>query len=146
LTVTPEGSFTNPINFSCSGLPNLASCSFSPASLTPDTNTVATTLTITTVGQAASLAAPPLGRHSNPLYAVWLVLPAMLLGMVGMTAPKRGKLLSWGFALLLVGGCLLQAACGGGAGRNTPTGTYSVTVTGAAGSTQHTTILTLTIQ
>jgi hypothetical protein len=74
--------------------------------------------------------APPalLGRRSNPLYAIWLVLPAMLLGMVGIAAPKRRKLLSCWLAFLLVGGCLLQAACGGG--------TYSVAIAGAAGSTQ----------
>jgi CII-binding regulator of phage lambda lysogenization HflD len=146
LTVTPQGSFAGPINFSCSGLPNLAGCSFSPASLTPNTSTVTTTLTITTAGQAASLAPPQLGRHSNPRYAIWLVLPAMLLGTVGLAAPKRRKLLSCCFAFLPVGGCLLQAACGGSAGRGTPTGTYSVTVTGGASTTQHTTILTLTIQ
>src|SRR5207245_9508082 len=32
LTVTPQGSFTSPISFSCSGLPALAGCAFSPAS------------------------------------------------------------------------------------------------------------------
>jgi len=76
----------------------------------------------------------------------------MLLGRVGMAAPKRRKLLSYCLAFVLVGGCLLQVACGGGSngggsGRGgTPPGTYTVTVTGAAGSTQHTTAVTLTVQ
>src|ERR1019366_6942024 len=148
LTVTPQGSFTNTISFSCSGLPALAGCAFSPATITPKTSTVTTTLTISTAGHAASLGAPPIGRRSTPLYAVWLVLPAMLLGMVGMAAPKRSKLLSCCLAFLLVGGCLLQAACGSGSssGGGTPTGTYTVTVTAGAGSTQHPATLTLIVQ
>jgi hypothetical protein len=146
LTVTPQGSFTSPISFSCGGLPTLASCTFSPPTLTPNTSTVTTTLTIATAGRSASLAPPRLGRRSQPLYAIWLVLPAMLLGMVRMTAPNRRKLLSCGLAFLLVGGCLLQAACGGSGGGRTPAGSYTVTVTGGAGSTQHPAILTLTVE
>ncbi|MFZ0823455.1 MAG: SBBP repeat-containing protein, partial [Terriglobales bacterium] len=151
LTVTPQGSFTSPISFSCSGLPALAGCTFKPASVTPNSSTATSTLTITTTAQTASLASP-YGRRS-PLYAMWLVLPAVLLGMVGMAAPNRRKLLSFCLAFLLVGGCLLQAACGGGSnggggggGGGTPPGTYTITVTGAAGSTQHTTAVTLTVQ
>ena len=146
LTVTPQGSFTNAINFSCSGLPAHAGCTFSPASLTPNTNTVTTTLTITTIASTASVVVPPIGGRSNPLYAIWLALPAMLLGTVAMAAPKRRKLLSCGLAFLLVGGCLLQAACGGSGGGGTPAGTYTVTVTGGAGSTQHAAILKVTVQ
>ena len=109
LTVTPQGSFTSPISFSCTGLPALAGCGFSPASVTPNSSTVTTTLTITTAAPTASLA-PPFGRRSSPLYAIWLVLPAMLLGTVGMAAPKRRKLLSYchrvptGQRLLVAGG------------------------------------------
>ena len=151
LTVTPQGSFTSPISFSCSGLPALAGCTFKPASVTPNSSTATSTLTITTTAQTASLASP-FRRRSSSLYAMLLVLPAMLLGRVGMAAPKRRKLLSYCLAFVLVGGCLLQVACGGGSngggsGRGgTPPGTYTVTVTGAAGSTQHTTAVTLTVQ
>jgi hypothetical protein len=146
LTVTPQGSFTSPINFSCSGLPNLAACAFNPTPLTPNTKTVTTTLTISTAIHAASLAPPTLGRRSIPLYAIGLVLPAMLLGTVRLAAPKRRKLLSYCLAFLLAGACLLQSACGGSGGGGTPAGAYTVTVTGGAGSTQHATILTLTVQ
>jgi hypothetical protein len=151
LTVTPQGSFTSLISFSCSGLPALAGCAFSPASVTPNSSAVTSALTITTTAQTASL--PSLfGRRSSPLYAMWLVLPAMLLGTAGMAAPNRRKRLSYCLAFLLAGGCLLHAACGGGSngsgsgGGGTPPGTYTVTVTGAAGSTQHTTMVTLTVQ
>jgi YVTN family beta-propeller protein len=155
LTVTPQGSFTSPISFSCTGLPALATCAFSPASVTPNSSTVTSTLTITTTAQAASLASP-FGRRSSPLYAIWLLLPAMLLGAMGMAAPKRRKLLSYCIVFLLVSGCLLQVACsgasnssgggGGGGTGGTPAGSYTVTVAGAAGSTQNTTTATLTVQ
>jgi hypothetical protein len=144
LTVTPQGSFTSPISFSCSGLPPLAGCIFKPPSVTPNSSTVTSTLTITTTAQLASLVSP-FGRRSSPLYAMWLVLPAVLMGTAGTAASKRRKLLSYCLAFLLVGGCLLQAACGSG-GRGTPAGTYTITVTGAASSTQHTTTVTLTVR
>ena len=161
VTVTPQGSFTSPISFTCTWLPTLAACGFSPTMVTPNTNTVTTTLTITTAAHtaahAAALVPPPFGHRSSPLYAIWLVLPAMLLGTAGMAAPNRRKLLSYCLVFLLVGGCLLQVACagtsnsgsgggGGGGTGGTPAGTYTVTVTGAAGSTQHTTTVTLTVQ
>jgi hypothetical protein len=129
-------------------LPALASCAFSPATVTPKTSSVTTKLTINTAAHSASLGAPPLGRHSTPFYAVWLVLPGIVLGMVGMAAPKRRKLLSCCLAFLLVGGCLLQVACGSGSGGavGTPPGSYTVTVMGGAGSSQHSAVLTLTVQ
>ena len=153
LAVTPQGSFTTAISFSCSGLPALAGCTFNPASVTPNSSTVNTTLTITTAANTASLARP-FGRRSSPLYAIWLVLPAMLLGTVGLAPPKRRKLLGYCIVFLLVSGCLLQVACGGtsnsggggGGTSGTPAGTYTITATGTAGSTQHATTVKLTVQ
>ena len=77
----------------------------------------------------------------------------MLLGTAGMAAPKRRKLLSYCLVFLLVSGCLLQVACSGasnggsgGGGGGTPSGSYTITVTGAAGSTQHAAPVTLIVQ
>lgn len=69
----------------------------------------------------------------------------------------RGRLVGVTLLVLLASSLLLQAACGGsgsvsgggggnGATNGTPAGTYSVIVTGNAGSVQHTTTLTLTVQ
>ena len=149
LKVTPQGSFTSPISFSCSGLPAQANCRFNPATVTPDASTVTSTVTITTTARTASLVPAPFGRRSSPVYAMWLMLPAMLLG-TGMAAPKRRKLLSCFLVFLLVSGCLLQVACGtasnSGGGGGTPAGSYTITITGAAASTQHTAAVTLTVQ
>jgi hypothetical protein len=75
----------------------------------------------------------------------------MFLGTVWMARPQGRKLLSYCLLFLLVGGCMLQGACGGVSTRavNTSTGTpadaYPIIVTGAAGSDQHTTTIRLTV-
>jgi len=151
VTVTPQGSYTSPISFSCSGLPAVAACSFSPATITPDANPATTTLTITTAAQRALLKSSPRGDGSGPLNAAlsatWLVLPGMLLGMAALAAPRRRKLLSCCLLFLVAGGCVLQSACAGVSSRNfTPAGSYTITVTGTAGSTQQAVAVTLTVR
>ena len=151
LTVTPQGSFTGAIKLACNGLPAIAGCTFTSATLTPNASTVTTALNITTAAHTTALALPPSDHRSSPLYAIWLLLPAMFLGTLGMAAPKGRKLLSYCSVFLLFGGCLLQVACGGGPSpgvnttTGTPAGTYSVIVSGIAGSNQHTTTIKLTV-
>lgn len=151
VTVAPQGTFTGTINLSCSGLPALGGCMFNPASLTPDSSSTSSTLTITTAAPNASLKRSSVGGRSHPMYGMWLVLPALLLGTIGVAAPKNRKPLSYCLVFIVVSGCLLQVACssgsngGGGGGGGTPPGTYSVVITGASGSTQHSTTVTLTV-
>ena len=81
---------------------------------------------------------------------------AILLAPLVLGRPKRGKLLSSIFLALMAGGCLLQVACTNAsmssngnvrsAAGGTPAGTYTIQVIGTAGSTQHSTTLTLTVQ
>jgi len=154
LSVTSQGAFTAPINFSCSGLPALASCGFSPATVTPSSGAVTTTLTIATAARMALLVPHAVGHRAGPLYVSCLALMAMLLAPVAPARPKRGKLGSYILVVLMAGLCLLQGACGGasinnnvpGAVGGTPAGLHTVKVIGTAGSTQHSTTLTLTVQ
>jgi hypothetical protein len=157
LTVTSQGSFTSPISFSCNGLPALASCAFSPAAVTPNSGAVTATLTIGTAARTAFLTPPAFSYQPSPLYASWLTLLAMLLTTVALIKLKRGKLQGYILVGLMAGGCLLQAACGGGSPTNnvpsvptaaggTPAGMYTVSVVATAGSMQHSTTLTLTVQ
>jgi hypothetical protein len=150
ITVAPQGSYTSPISFSCSGLPAVAACSFSPATITPDANPATTKLTITTAPQSESesalLTPDPGGDRPGPLTATWLMLPGMLLGMVALAAPKRRKLLSCCLLCLVAGGCVLQSACAGISSSNfTPAGSYTIKVTGTAGTTQQTVTVKLTV-
>jgi hypothetical protein len=78
---------------------------------------------------------------------MWLVLPGMLGGLVAIAAPRRRKLLSCCLLFLVAGGCVLQSACGTTTRTKnfTPPGSYTITVTGTAGSTQQTVAVTLTV-
>jgi len=116
---------------------------------------VSTTLTINTAASSAYLAFPARGQRSGWRPATWVFLPTMLLGMIGLGAPKRRRVLICFLVCLVATGCVLQTACttvnnttngGGGGGGGTPAGTYTVTVTGTAGSSHQTAAVTLTVQ
>jgi len=95
-------------------------------------------------------------RHASGMYAIWLLIPAIVLGSVGVAAPRRRKLFSWCVVFLLLGLSLGQVACGGGqsaAGQTsgtgtggTPAGSYNITITGTSGATQNSTSIVLTVQ
>jgi len=174
LTVTPPASAmttitTSPINgFNVTGV--TLTCSVAPAASQPATCAIGTmtvangtgtsTLTINTVGPAAALAHTADARHnSGGLYALGLILPAILLGSAGMGKQNRRKLLGVCIVFLVLSGCFFQVACssggsnggggggGGGGGTGTPAGQYTVTITGAAsGGLTHTATVNLTVQ
>jgi hypothetical protein len=110
-------------------------------------------LTVTTSGAQAALA-PALEHGSGKLFAIGLLIPAMLLGGAGLKTPNRRKLLTFCLTGLLLGGCLMEAACSSSGGKNpmsvassgTPVGTYSITVSGSSNGMQHTTSVSLTVQ
>jgi sugar lactone lactonase YvrE len=151
LTLTPQGSFASAITLSCGTMPQLATCAFTPsATVTLNGSPATATLNITTTAHTTALALVPSSRRSSLLPAVWL-LPAMFLGTVGMARPQGRKLLSYCLLFMLVGGCMLQGACGGvstpavNTSTGTPAGAYAIIVTSAAGSDQHTTTIRLTV-
>jgi glycosidase len=154
LSATSQGTFAAPINFSCTGLPALASCRFNPATVTPSSGAVTTTLTIATAAHTAFLAPPVSDYRANPLYVSWLGLVIVLIATLALARLKRRNLMSYVLVVLMTGISLLQAACGGASMNNnlpngiggTPAGTYTVVVVGTGGSTQHSTTLTLTVQ
>lgn len=155
ITIGPSGGFSQSVTLSCSGITlngwpaNSAppSCAFNPSTISKGSGT--STLTVSTMGGNASLAAPWL-RRSGLFYALWLPVAGMaLLGGFGSRRKKVGFLL----VLLALSGLMFLAACGGGGGNNrggggggTPAGTYTMKITGTAGSTAHSTTVTLAVQ
>lgn len=145
VTILGQSSYAGTVTFSpssCSGLPAKSSCAFSAASITGPGST---TLTITTT-------APQFGMlHTQP--GLWWtasggVFAAVVLFGVPLRRRNRGKLLGWITLGLLVTGL----GCGGGGGSGggtmipgTPTGTYTVKVSGTSGSLTHTSTITLTV-
>lgn len=135
ISLATQGGFASPVTFSCSsGLPAGASCSFSPASVTPP-GAASATVTITTSATTAAI------RHtsSSLLPETTLALAICCLGW-----RKRRRL---EFLLLLAvsaAGFGLLGGCGGGASTPAPV-TSTVTVTATSGSLAHSTAFSLTV-
>jgi hypothetical protein len=153
MTVSPLfGSYDNSISLACSGLPSLSSCNFFPTTLTPGSSDDTSTLTISTTTPAASLW-PALGRHPEGSgYFPWLglsVLAVVVLLFAGRTHRKPLRL--WLSVALLVFLVATQMSCGGEPQTatprpGTPTGSFTITISGTSGSLQHTATVTLTVQ
>jgi hypothetical protein len=157
VTVTSTAGFSSAVALTCSVSPAVTkgpTCSLSPASVTPPANsTAASTLTVSTTAAAARLENPFDGRGVFfativPVFGLTLVGAGM-----GSSDSRRRKL----FGLFLLGmiamSLMLMPACssssttvGGGSG-GTPTGAYTITVTGTSGgaSATGTPAITLTI-
>jgi pro-kumamolisin-like protein/Big-like domain-containing protein len=141
LTITGKTSYTGTINFtaaSCSGLPSLATCSFSPASVKGSGKT---TISIsTTAPHSAAL------QH----FGLWASGGGLLVGVVFFGLPLQFPRKRF-FALLAIACLATAVGCGGGGGGSsppvpgTPAGTYNVTVSATSSGLTHTTSFTLTV-
>jgi hypothetical protein len=133
LTVQPVGSsFTNPVTLSCpTGLPSGAQCLFTPSTpVTPNSSAVDVVLNISTVAAANAQAR---GRHV-PASILFVLAPAIVLGMLGIFSPQRKRTLLLLLVLPTVFFCFSCSGVsngGGGGGGGTPQ-TYQVTVTGTS--------------
>ncbi len=153
ITATALGSFAGTVTFACSGLPQLASCSFAQNSVQVAAGGAATTsVTIATTSSTARLIMP--GGRRRALFAFWLGLPGIGLALI-TTRVRRRVWLGMLAAMLLAS----LTACGGGGGTTatpivprpgTPAGTYTITVTASSGSgattLQRSAQITLTVQ
>ncbi|MEI9977624.1 MAG: FG-GAP-like repeat-containing protein [Edaphobacter sp.] len=168
-TMTPTGGFNQTITFACAGLPSEATCSFSPASVTPNGAPVTSQLTITTVAPVNALlhGSDPLqkrgtggaGSWSQGIWCQGSVALALFAGIfAGTRRRKIPNILR--VVIFLAAICLIPlAGCGGGTSPNsqgsttppnpgTPAGTSQVAVTasaGGSGGVQHTASLTVII-
>ncbi len=158
-TVTPQNGYNGTVNLSCTSLPAYATCSFNPASVTLDGSGKAVTaqLTIITQGPVIGIVSEnrgdaPLHPASTPAMAAIFWLPGLLLaGFLGLERKRLGRakrqLLLLALMVGLAGTIGSLSGCGGPSSSgvsstppNTPTGSYTVTVTGspAQGSAKNT--------
>jgi hypothetical protein len=141
ISVTSLNGFDSMISFACSGLPSGASCSFSPANVTPSGAGASTTLTVT-----ASTTTAALRRNSNSLFSGSVLAAALAF----FSWKRRRSQMLWLLALS-VAGLTLLSGCGSkgsptGGAPATPQPTAStITVTATSGSLQHATSLSLTV-
>jgi hypothetical protein len=139
LTVTPSNGFNSAVTFACSGLPSGATCSFSPASVTPSGATATTQLTIA----AAQSSALRTGSGS------WFPATALAVAiyLFGFRRRRLTQLFLFAIAAIALS---TVSACGGGGGGPTPTPTpiptiSVVTVTATSGSIQQSATISLTL-
>jgi uncharacterized protein YceK len=145
-TMQMQGSLSGPITFAASGLPDLASASFNPGSITPGSTSASFTMTVATQKTAW------LDQSKMP-FVFALLLPLAVFGL----DRKRGFAPKLVVVFLLCSPLIVLSGCGdrinhGGAGSGAvPTKTYPITVIGTAlnndGSLlRHTAVVTLVLQ
>jgi len=145
--------FAGPVSFSCSGLPNLAACSFSPSSLSLGTGNFSAMLTITTTASTIAALQPVRPHGKLEGYLAAFLLPGFV-GLLVCSGRRRTSLAGAIALAMLVLGFALISSCGGGGTPKTvvpgtPAGTYSVVVqasgpTGSSVSHQVNVSLTVT--
>ena len=153
ITVTPNAGFTQPVSFSCGGLPVEAACSFNPATVTPAGGPVNTTLTITTNGGPVALLSP----GSSPTMFAYALTPFGLILIGGLLYRRRADDHSLWTGLLLVFVIALVSCSssdsstppvnsgGGTPATGTPAGTSTVTVTASSGGSSSGVPIQLTV-
>ena len=141
LTVQPVGSsFNAAVTLSCSaGLPASAQCIFTPSTpVTPGTSAVDVVMNISTPAKMVDLQFR--SRHASIFYALWLLLPGIVIGWGGLgTRSKKAKIHGLASIVMLVFLTLTLLSCGGvssGGGTTPPGGgqptIYHITVTGTS--------------
>jgi hypothetical protein len=133
------GTFSSPVGLTVSGLPTGATGSFSPTSITPGSESSASTLTVqtgTTTQQTARNSAWPLAA---PVLAA--------LGLFFIPGKRRRRWITLGMLLVgSLGTLTALSGCGGGFSFVKPSQTYTLTITGTSGNDTHSTTVQLTVQ
>ena len=158
LSLMASGGFNQSVSFSCAGAPAEASCSVSPSSATPGTSVTALMVSVSTTA--------PSQTGSLRWRGMWPagVLLLVMLGALAWPPARKSHLLNsrsahpsrGGWRILVVLGAVALAVagwagCGGGAsGRvtnpGTPTGSYTLTVTGSSAYNSTTLTHSVTLQ
>ena len=148
LTVTPiNTAFASAITFTVTGLPGRSSAVFSPTSVTPGANPATSSLIVMTTAGDTFLSRN-IERKHTPLYGLFMPLAGLVLSGIGFRFRRVGR--KWALLALLffATGFTLYGCASANNFQNlgTPPGSYTVTVTATAGTVQHSTAITLTVQ
>jgi arabinogalactan endo-1,4-beta-galactosidase len=138
VSISPENGFNATISFSCSGLPSGATCTFSPANVTPSGASTTTSLSISAPQSAHAVKPSEFRRVPR------MTLAVAFLCFLWLKRRRVQGLCVFTIAMIGLG---LMGGCGGGSSQQQQQSTTStVTVNATAGSLQHSATLTLTVQ
>jgi len=152
VTITPQAGFTGTVNLSCASLPSLSSCNFSPATIGTSGTVAQATLQIKTT--AVSTAKKHQGPRQLRYWAFALLFPVGLLQITTARGRRKTGGNTVALIVLMILGCAMFAC--GGSGRTTsgppaqplpgtPSGTFTVVVSGTSGNIIQTANFTLTV-
>jgi hypothetical protein len=134
-SIGPVNGFSQPVSFTCSGLPSGATCSFSPATLAPNGSASGTTtVTISTSATAGLLA----GNRPYELAGLAAGLSLLFAGRRFRKLRRIGVL----FLLLMAVGSAVSC----GTGTFAPPTTSTVSINATSGSLTHAASLSLTVK
>ncbi|MGH9328270.1 MAG: choice-of-anchor D domain-containing protein, partial [Terriglobia bacterium] len=147
LVVTPSFGFNKAVNLSCTaGLPAGATCSFSPATVTPNGSSPSS-VTLTVITTQTSSLWPFWSGHTRPpgwwliLGVLWLIFTLTLL----IRHKRRGGVLASRiaiFGVLLLLAVTLASCRSVSTTSPTPTGNYIIVITGTLSSNSAVTVIT----
>ncbi|MBB5315636.1 NHL domain-containing protein [Tunturibacter empetritectus] len=149
--VQTENNLSSPITLAATGLPNLATASFNPATLPPGATPNSFTMTIATPTTVAANRPSAHGLYQSFLAGVFLLCP-----LAGAAVRRRKHTTATRLLLIAIASVTLTLATGCGARINadpqltSPAKSYAITVTGTATSPtgsplQHSATVTLTL-
>ena len=145
ITVSPQFGYSQPLTFAVTGLPSNASAVFTPTTVTPNGSPVTSNLVISTDVSVGALAPPSGSPFRNRVSAaVTFSLAFLILPFLRRSNRRLPPLFLAVFALAClaaINGCSKSST----PAPKTPDGTYTLNVTATAGSTSHSTQVTLTV-
>ena len=136
VTVTPQGgAFSSSVTLGCSGLPTGTQCTFSPPTVSPESGSAQSTLTVSTTARSSALGGGAPGRLVG--MALMALAGLGVLAAIARRRPARSVATACGAVAVAIALLVTQGACGGGSSSggsssNTPPGTPSAVVSPAS--------------
>jgi uncharacterized protein (TIGR03118 family) len=152
VSAAPTNNFSGTVTLACTGLPVVATCSFSPAQLAVSSTAAATdTVTITTVAKTARLHPPTIHGATTAGITAALLLPfGAILTLSRRRSPNKHRSIRLlGLLSILIISAGFIAGCSSSSDvvmPFTPAGTSAVTITATSGTITQTTVVNLTVQ
>jgi hypothetical protein len=149
LTVASSGGFNQPVALTCTGAPAGAMCSVSPGSVNPNGSTVTAQVSISSTARGAAAPLAQIPGNMNLRGPFWIGALMVTLTVSLLMASRGRSRLAW--ALPAAALVLMSVSCGSTgsnpppATKGTPAGSYTVTITGTAGSQTRTANITFVV-